>query len=419
MTTSTAAEPGIHLERLQADLLALGQIGRSDEDHGVHRLAFSEEDMEGRRWLMRKIDETGGNARMDPVGNVIGRWWDDVDRPAVVMGSHVDSVRAGGIFDGSLGVLAGLEAVRVLQEKGLQPRRPIELVAFSDEEGRFGGMLGAQAYCGLVSPAWVHEAVSVNGVRLDESMRAAGLDPELATKAARDPADLHAFLELHIEQGPVLEAENRPIGVVTGISGVFKWLVRLIGKANHAGTAPMDMRSDAFMGMADFAHEIQRIIDEDGSDSTRITVGMAKLLPGYPHTVPGEAEFSIVGRDADAQTMRDVAHSCQKVLGAIARKHRLRFEYDELSWLDPQPCDEGVTEAFERQARKLGHDPLRMPSGAGHDTQFMATVCPSGMIFVPSVRGVSHAPDEWTHWKDVEIGANVLLHTLMEFVEVG
>jgi N-carbamoyl-L-amino-acid hydrolase len=143
---------------------------------------------------------------------------------------------------------------------------------------------------------------------------------------------------------------------------------------------------------------------------------MATLKPGYPHTVPGEVEFSIVGRDADAEVMRNLANSCRKVLSAIGRRHKLYFEYDQLSWLDPQPCDPGVIDAFERQAKKLGHDPLRMPSGAGHDTQFLATACPAGMIFVPSVGGVSHAPDEWTQWSDVEIGANVLLHTLMEFV---
>lgn len=418
MTRTRTDGVSIDLERLKGDILQLAVIG-GDPDSGMHRLAFTDADMDGRRWLMRKIEEIGGQARMDSVGNVVGRWFDDVDAPAVVVGSHIDTVEAGGMFDGVLGVLAGLECARVLRERGVRPARPFELVAFSDEEGRFGGMLGAQAYCGQVTTEWVNDAVSVRGVRLAEAMKAQGFDPEEVGQAARNPRDLHAFLELHIEQGPVLEAEARTIGVVTAISGVFKWLVRLVGKANHAGTAPMHLRSDAFMGLADFAHEIARIIDEDGTDATRITVGMAKLKPGYPHTVPGEAEFSIVGRDADPDVMRQVAASCRKVLSAIARKHRLEFEYDELSWLDPQPCDESVIEAFERQARVLGHDPLRMPSGAGHDTQFLATVCPAGMIFVPSVGGISHAPDEWTAWEDVEAGANVLLRTVVEFLDAG
>lgn len=418
MATKTGIDPSIDLERLKQDMMQLAVIGRGD-DGGIHRLAFTDADMDGRRWMLRKIAEIGGEARMDSVGNVIGRWFGDLDAPAVVMGSHIDSVRAGGIFDGTLGVLAGLECVRVLRERGVRPGRPIELVAFSDEEGRFGGMLGAQAYCGALAPGWIHQATSVNGLRLADAMIAQGFDPDEADEAVRDASDLHAFLELHIEQGPVLEAEGRSLGVVTGISGVFKWLVRLIGKANHAGTAPMHMRSDAFMGLADFAHEIARIIDEDGSDASRITVGMVNLKPGYPHTVPGEAEFSIVGRDPDVDVMRRLAQSCEKVLGTIARRHRLQFEYDQLSWLDPQPCHPDVIEAFDRKARALGFDPLRMPSGAGHDTQFLARVCPAGMIFVPSVGGVSHAPDEWTEWSDVEIGANVLLHTLMEFAGIA
>jgi N-carbamoyl-L-amino-acid hydrolase len=414
-TNPVAIHPAIDLPRLRQDLLELASIGRHPEDQGVYRLAFTDEDMQARRWLMGRIEQAGGKARLDEAGNVVGRWFDDLDEPALVLGSHIDSVAAAGIFDGTLGVMAGLECLRVIVELDQRPERPLELVAFADEEGRFGGMFGAQAYCGLVTPDWVGQAESVFGVRLEDAMREQGLDPMRATYAARHPEDLHAFLELHIEQGPVLEAENRRIGVVTGISGVFKWLVRLIGKANHAGTAPMNMRSDAFMGLADFAHEIARIVEEDGSDSSRLTVGTVDLKPGYPHTIPGEVEFSLVGRDADATIMQQLGQSCQKVLGSIARRHNLRFEYDERSWLDPRDCHPDVIEAFERHAQALGQEPLRMPSGAGHDTQFMTEITRAGMIFVPSMGGVSHAPDEWTHWADVEIGANVLLHTAMEF----
>lgn len=414
-----AIDPAVNLDRIREDLLALARIGRNEEDQGIYRLGFSAEDMEARRWLMGRIEQAGGRARLDEAGNVIGRWFDEVDAPAVVLGSHIDSVSAGGIFDGTLGVVAGLECLRTVVERKLQPARPLELVAFADEEGRFGGMFGAQAYVGQVTPDWVEQAVSVNGVRLADAMREQGLDPDRATIAARDPQTLHAFLELHIEQGPVLESEGLPLGVVEGISGVFKWVVRLIGKANHAGTAPMHLRSDAFMGLADFAHEIPRILDEDGTDSSRLTVGKVELKPGYPHTVPGEVEFSLVGRDMSQEVMQQIAQSCQKVLSTIARRHRLRFEYDERSWLEPRDCHPDVIEAFERQAHKLGIAARRMPSGAGHDTQFLTEVTRAGMIFVPSVGGISHAPDEWTQWADVETGSNVLLHTLLEFAGIG
>jgi len=416
-TTNPVIDPSINLDRLRQDLLDLAVIGRSEVDQGIYRLAFSDEDMAGRKWLLRRIEEAGGQARMDEVGNVVGRWFERENTAAVVLGSHIDSVAAGGIFDGTLGVLSGLECVRVLRDRGIESARPIELVAFADEEGRFGGMFGAQAYAGKLTPDFVETAESVNGVRLADCMRGHGLDPQRATIAMRDPNTLHAFLELHIEQGPVLEAESRPLGIVEGISGVFKWFVRLIGKANHAGTSPMNMRSDAFMGLADFAHEISRILEEDGTQASRLTVGKVELKPGHPHTIPGEVDFSLVGRDMSEEVMRDLAHSCQKVLSSIARKHRLRFEYEELSWLEPRACHPEIIEAFEKTARRLGIDPLHMPSGAGHDTQFMTEVTRAGMIFVPSVGGVSHAPDEWTNWNDVETGANVLLHTLMHFMQ--
>ena len=408
-------QPRVELERLRTRILELGQIGYRDDPGGIHRIAFSDADMEARRWLMAHIESTGGAARIDGAGNVVGRWFES-PAPAVVMGSHIDSVVGGGMFDGSLGVLAAIECVEAIRHSAFEPSRPVEVVAFSDEEGRFGGMLGVQAYCGLIDPDWLQRAEDPDGVRLADAMSAHGLDPLSALEAARNPHEVHAFLELHVEQGPVLEAEGRRIGVVEGISGIFKWMGHLVGEANHAGTSPMHLRSDAFMGLADFAHEIPRILDEDGTPGSRLTVGKVELLPGNPHTVPGEAVFSLVGRDIDPDVLRRLADACQKVLGTIARKKRLHFEYKELSWLEPQGCHPEVIAAFERAAENLGHEPLRMPSGAGHDTQFMAAFTRAGMIFVPSVGGISHAPNELTHWSDVEAGAQVLLQTLIDFL---
>lgn len=404
----------IDLERLRDDLLALGRIGHTPSG-GVCRIAFTDEDLQARRWLISRIEDAGGTARIDGAGNVIGRWFDG-EAPAVVLGSHIDSVMDGGLFDGALGVLAGLECARVLQASDFEPQRPLEVVAFADEEGRFGGMFGVQAYCGIITPDWIENAADPDGVRLSDAMTHQGFDPMRALDAARRPEEVHAFLELHIEQGPVLEAEKRRIGVVEGISGIFKWVVHLKGRANHAGTAPMHLRSDAFSGLASFAHEIPRILDEEGSPASRLTVGKVELLPGSPHTVPGEAVFSLVGRDIDPEILTKLSEACQRVLSAIARRKGLHFEFRELSWLAPRRCHPDVIEAFDRAARTLGHEPLHMPSGAGHDTQFMADFTRAGMIFVPSVGGISHAPDELTHWSDVEAGAQVLLHTLTDFM---
>jgi beta-ureidopropionase / N-carbamoyl-L-amino-acid hydrolase len=405
----------VQLSRLQNDLLELSHIGYDPDSKGVFRLGFSEADMEGRRWLIKKFEDEGFSAHMDQAGNIIGKMNAAQTGPVVAMGSHIDSVPAGGMFDGTLGVLAGLECMRVIRDAGLECEYPLEVYAFAEEEGRFGGMMGVQAIVGELNPHWLENAHDATHVFLKDEMQRAGLKAFEALDARVDPKHFHAFLELHIEQGPVLERIKKPIGVVEAISGVYKWLVRLIGEANHAGTAPMDMRSDAFMGLADFAHEIPRIINEDGSDKTRLTVGRVELKPGYAHTVPGEAEFTLVGRDTDPQIMRNVADSCRRVLSAIARKHNLMFEFEQMSWLEPQAMSDKVIKSFCKQAEKMGLDYEVMPSGAGHDAQYMAKITPTGMIFVPSVGGISHSPDEWTHWQDVETGANLLLQTALEY----
>ena len=403
------------LDRLREDLLALGQIGRNPEDKGLYRMAFTPADMEARQWLLDRLGAAGAEAQLDGAANVVGRWeGTKADAPAIVMGSHIDSVPAGGIFDGSLGVLAGLECMRSLRDADVKLAHPVELVAFSDEEGRFGGMFGVQAYTGQLTLNDVESMADPDGLSLADAMKRHDLVPEMAMEAARKPDRIAAFLELHIEQGPVLEAKRKDIGVVVGISGIFKWKVKLVGKADHAGTAPMDMRSDAFMGLAEFAQEIPRIIEEDGTERSRLTVGKVDLVPGHPHTVPGEAIFTLVGRDTEPDVLKELSRSCRKVLSAIARRHRLYFEFEEMSWLEPRPCHESVLSAFRAAAERLSLSQMDMPSGAGHDTQFMTDLTQAGMIFVPSAHGVSHAPDEWTAWEDVHNGANCLLQALLE-----
>lgn len=405
----------IDLERVKHDIYMLGRFGYSPEDQGVYRQGFSAEDMKARHWLMERLTELHLQVEMDGAGNVIGRY----GRPgqkSLMIGSHLDSVPAGGLFDGVLGVVAGMECIRVIQEQSIPLNHAIEVVATSEEEGRFGGMLGAQALTGNLTIDRLERAKDHNGERLRDAMAACNLPYHLAMEAARDPNNLVGFLELHIEQGPVLEQTGNTIGVVEGISGVFKWLIKFIGKADHAGTAPMNLRSDAFMGVADFAHEISRIIDEEGTDKSRLTIGSVDLKPGFAHTVPGEVDFTLVGRDMSEEVMHNLANACRKVCSSIARRHKLQFEYEQMSWLKPKYCSSEMMERIDRQARKLGHKTLVMPSGAGHDAQFFSDVTPTGLLFIPSVGGISHAPDEWSHWYDVEKGCNVLLQTVLEIV---
>lgn len=406
----------VDLERIKKTLLELSEIGFNEEDKGVYRLGFSEADWAARSWLMNLLQEEGFEPRMDGAGNVFGRYGPE-DRPTVTMGSHLDTVPAGGIFDGSLGVVAALEMLRVCRDHDTRLEYPLELVATSEEEGRFGGMLGAQAMAGELTPDFLLNAHDPDGNRLADAMKSCGLEPLKALEARRSQQSMRAFLELHIEQGPVLDQEEITIGVVDNIAGVFKWIVHLKGKADHAGTAPMHMRSDAFMGLANFAHEIQRIIDEHGTERSRLTVGKVELKPGSPHTIPGEAIFTLVGRDSSADVMHQLCDACRVVLSAIARRNKLMFEYEQTSWLDPVDCNPEIIGLLERHAKAMGVSYRHMPSGAGHDTQFMTQVTQAGMLFVPSVGGISHAPDEWTHWEDIDAGCNLLLGAALELAK--
>lgn len=405
----------INMERLHADLRALAEIGRNEEDGGIYRLAFSEADMEAREWLAERLREVGIEVGRDGAANISGLLpGQEAAGPRILVGSHLDSVPCAGSLDGALGVLVGLECLRTLKESGFSPRRSIELIAFSDEEGRFGGMFGSGAVAGKITPNTLHQSADLDGIRLADEMEARGLDPWQALEAQRDPGSVAAFLELHIEQGPVLDRAGEQIGVVDAITGLLKWRVTLRGEPNHAGTTPMEMRRDAFMGMADFAHEIPRILEENGSERSRATVGKAELTPGSPNTVPGEAVFSLDVRDTDAEVLAGLGVACRRALSAIARKRGLMFEFEVESEIAPVSCDPDLIAVLERQREALGLNGRVMPSGAAHDAQIMASLAPVAMIFVPSRDGKSHSPEEWSALADIEAGANLMLGALQE-----
>lgn len=403
----------IDINRLKNDILSLSKIGYDEDTHGVTRQGLSREDYDGRLWFMEQCRAVGLEPYMDGACNVICRYGDP-NKPAIVLGSHLDSVPNGGMFDGTLGVLAGLECIRTIKDQNITIDTPIEVIGFSEEEGRFGGMFGVQSMCGLIDRDWIESVTDINGIYLKDEMKALGLDPMDALNAYREPHTIKAFLEIHIEQGPVLDNANISIGIVEGITGVFDWTVRLIGEPNHSGTTPMDQRKDAFLGLCDFAHEFPRIISEDGSDISRLTIGKAEVYPGFCHIVPGAVEFSLSGRDLKPEILNNLGQSCRKVLSSIAREKGLMFEYDENSWLEPKQCSTKMCDIIEETCKALDFSYKRMPSGAGHDTQFMCDVTEAGLIFVPSVGGISHSPKEWTNWRDIEKGVNVLLNTTLK-----
>ncbi|TDX99677.1 Zn-dependent hydrolase [Thiohalophilus thiocyanatoxydans] len=401
----------INTTRLQQDIETLSAIGRR-EDHGLYRMAFTEGDMEGRAWFKQQLEEAGLEVYEDGAANIHGRLnWDD-ETPAVVTGSHLDTVPAAGHLDGALGVLVGLECLRCIKEQNLPLRHPLEVISFTDEEGRFGGMAGSQAIAGQLTPESIHQAVDLDGVTLSEAMQQNGYDAMHALHARYRPEAIHAFVELHIEQGPILDQMGLSVGVVDAIAGLFKWEVSLIGTANHAGTTPMHMRNDAFQGLAEFSSEIQRILEENGSARSVATIGRVDIKPGAPNVVPGRVEFSLEARDTDAHTLEDLQHAFRKALSAIARRRNLMFEFKILSEIDPVKCDLGLVNDLEEVAKQLKHEPLIMASGAAHDTQMMARIARAAMVFVPSKGGRSHSSAEWTELVDIERGANVMLNAL-------
>lgn len=401
----------VNAARLREDIDALARIGRY-EDQGIYRMAFSDGDMAGRDWLRQRIIDSGLECYQDGAANLYARLnWND-QTASVMAGSHADTVPGAGHLDGALGVICALEALRVLQESGLTLKRPLEAVSFSDEEGRFGGMFGSQAVAGLVTPEYLHQACDLDGVSLSTALAARGLDARQALHAQRAPGSIHAYVELHIEQGPILDRKGCSIGIVDAITGLFKWEITLSGAANHAGTTPMHMRADAFQGLAEFAGQLDRVLAEYGSPQSTATIGRVALKPGAANVVPGEAVFSLDVRDTDATILETMADALRRSLSAIARRRNLMFAFTVLSEIAPVQCATSVLDAIDETVTALDLPATHLSSGAAHDAQIIARIAPAGMIFVPSKEGRSHSPAEWTAWADIEAGANVLLNTL-------
>ena len=403
----------IDAARLRKDIDELAEIGRA-EDQGIYRMAFSDGDMQGREWFRKQVQESGLEFHRDGAANLYARLNWDEDIPSVMAGSHLDTVPGAGHLDGALGVVCALEAVRTLKESGIRLSRPVEAVSFSDEEGRFGGLLGSQAVAGLVTPEYLHNAIDLDGISLTKAMARHGLDAREALRCQRDPASIHAYVELHIEQGPVLDRNGISIGIVDAITGLFKWEITLSGAANHAGTTPMDMRNDAFQGLAEFASQIDRVLAEYGSPQSKATIGRVDLKPGAANVIPGEASFSLDVRDTDARILGELGEAFQRTLSAIARRRGLMFEYSVLSEIEPVHCASMVLEAIESSVDAMQLRATHLSSGAAHDAQIIAGIAPAGMIFVPSKEGRSHSAAEWTAWADIEAGANTLLNTIRQ-----
>jgi len=391
----------------------LAEIGKHEEG-GVARLSFTPEERAAKELVASYMQDAGLAVREDAAGNLFGRREGrDPEAPAVLIGSHVDSVMNGGDFDGPLGVLGGIEVLRTMREEGIETEHPVEVVAFTDEEGaRFSlGMVGSRALTGTLSQEDLgHE--DREGVSIAEAMREADLDPAGVGGAARSPDSLAAYLELHIEQGKVLEGEGLPVGVVTGIAGPVWLRLSLSGEAGHAGTTPMDARRDALAAAAEVLH----IVEEEASatGSTVGTVGQIEARPGGINIIPGRVELSVDLRDID-EAVRDRAEGRIRARAEEACGRRgIGLEFGELQRLPPAPCSGEIRAAVAAACEREGIRPYSLPSGAGHDGMHVAELCPMGMIFVRSKGGISHNPKEWSSREDCEAGCNVLYLTVLD-----
>ncbi len=410
-TTTAIAQQTIHAspERMRARIEALSQFGANPEG-GVSRVAFSDADVVGRAWLMDVMRNAGLEVRVDAAGSIIGRRAGrEDDLPPILFGSHIDSVPGGGNYDGDVGVIGAIEVIELLNEQDIETRHPLEVVSFTDEEG---GLVGSRAMIGTLTDEAL-EIVSSSGLTIRDGIRKVGGDPERLELAARQPGDLAAYVELHIEQGAILDEADIDIGVVEGIVGIRWWDITVEGIANHAGTTPMNRRRDAMISAAELALAVNRIANDLGGRQVA-TIGRIQAFPGAPNVVPGKVAMSLEIRDLDTAKIQRVFDLIEDESGRIANENSTPIRFDEIDVAaSPAPTDERMRDIIARAADELGLTYQRMPSGAGHDAQDIAQIAPIGMIFVPSVGGISHSPKEFTSAEDMANGASVLLRTVL------
>jgi beta-ureidopropionase / N-carbamoyl-L-amino-acid hydrolase len=408
----------VNKRRLMRDLNAIGRIGIGS--HGaVTRLVFSVKELRSRQLLIHLMRQAGLKIHIDAIGNIFGRLdGANPKAPAVLAGSHLDTVIHGGKYDGPVGVIGALEAVRTIQENNIPVGSPLEVVCFVGEESsRFGfSTLGSSLVAGEVRPNDLTNAVDQQGTKLADVLASLGITRRNFSAIKRNPNGLKAYLELHIEQGPILEAKNKRIGLVTAIAAPSRFRVVFTGQADHSGTTPMEMRKDALVASAQLIEYVEKTCRKFSSMAKgRVvgTVGAMRIEPGVINAVPGKADLSVDIRGITARSKDRVATMVKQKAGAIARARGIGVEILPIRDEHPVPLDKRLLRVTKDICDEKGLDYEIMPSGAGHDAMQMAKITPAGMIFVPSTRGISHNPLEWTDPEDICLGAQLLMETMI------
>lgn len=403
------SELRINATRLESSIEQMGRIGFDPRTNGRTRLALSNEDKEARDLLCSWLTGAGLEVRIDGMGNIFGlREGTDKDALPVMMGSHIDTVKNAGMFDGVYGVLGALEVVRTLDDNNVKTKRPIVVAAFTNEEGaRFQlDMMGSIFYTNAKPAEELYSVSDDNGITVRDELNRIGYMGNSSVPAGN-------YFELHIEQGPKLDAEKVQIGVVEGIQGLAWWEGFYKGEANHAGSTPMDMRHDALIGVANLAIETEKLADRLGNGSVA-TMGRIRPEPDVINIVPGKCRFTIDFRQFDPTLFESGKSEVEALIDKCANERSLGCGRTRIVDAKPVIFDKEMVSTVERSALELGFTTKRMYSGAGHDAQFMCAYCPTTMIFVPSRGGLSHCPEEWTNIADAENGCNVLMHSVLK-----
>ena len=413
---STQTAPAVDAARLRNRLERLSYHGRPPGGtfaDGVNRVAYSVPDLTARAWIIDEIKGMDVVPRIDAAGNIFARFGGDPKLPAILFGSHIDSVPTGGNFDGDLGTFAAFEVIQAVQAAKLQTRRPLELVVWAHEESTAFGVgtaasriVAGDLQAGDMDRVW-------NGMKRSDAIRRIAGNPDQIETAIRGRGTWHSYVELHIEQGGTLDKAKIPVGIVEGIVAIHRYDVVIEGQVNHAGTTPMNERHDAMVAASQLTLAVREIASRRQGRQVG-TVGRIEIEPNSPNVIPGKATLSIEFRDLSEAVLRELGDAIKGRGAAIAKETGTTIHFTLASTNVPAMATSGVQDAIGRAAAKANLPTMKLPSGAGHDAQQIAKIAPMGMIFVPSVGGFSHSPKELTTWEDCARGADVLLKTVLE-----
>ncbi|MGY0374780.1 allantoate amidohydrolase [Clostridium sp. JNZ J1-5] len=408
-----------NINRIRNDIEELSKFNEA-VGMGLTRLSFTKEDFGAREYIKSEMRKAGLRVYEDAAGTIVGRLDGEIkDAPVVMIGSHYDSVRNGGNFDGPAGVVTALEVARVINESNIRLKFPVEFVAMIEEEGaRFGkGLFASRAMTGKVSRDELDTSKDINGINLAAAMKSFGFDPDKIHEAVRESEKVRAFLELHIEQGPVLENEVKDIGIVEYVVGICQIEVTVKGRPDHAGTTPMNMRIDALDASAQLISKISSFANRAG-EGTVATVGIINISPGSSNIVPGEVKFTVDIRSKEQESINYVVGEIKKEIEQISHKSKIKYSIEEKLSVLPVKLNEKIIEDFQNICDELGLSKKNMLSGAGHDAMVMASITNVGLIFVKSKDGRSHCPEEWTEYEDLQKGIEVMYHEVLNLAGV-